>query len=187
MRMPPGTVLVASPGEDADPLFRRTAIAVVDADPSGAVIGVVLNRPLNRRAIEQTALAPLFLPDAQAPAFWGGPMGDLPVVLAELSSTDGLEWFHLQDRQPRPFLLPRVGVIALGEHPDAFDGRIQRARLFVGLCVWDAQQVEAEVMRGDWLLGEGSAEDFFCQAPEALWAEVLARIPPSGGRDGRQP
>lgn len=177
MRIRPGTLLVAPPGEDADPLFRRAVVLVLDAEPGGTLSGVVLNRPLDRRAIEQSALAPLFLPDAQAPVYWGGPMGDLPAILVELTSTDGLEWFHLPHRQPRPFPLPAVGVVALGEHPDAFDGRIQRARLFVGLCVWGAQQLEGEVARGEWLLADGSADDVFSQAPEALWTQAYGRLP----------
>lgn len=173
--LPVGTLLVAPPSEDADPLFHRTIILVVDREPNGITSGLALNRPLEQRAIERSALAPLFLPDPQAPAYWGGPMGEEPAVLAEFTSSDSLEWFHLGVRQHRPFPVPNVGLVALGEHADAFEGRIRRARLFVGMCVWGEGQLEAEVARGEWECSHATAEDIFTRAPGMLWDAVRAR------------
>ncbi len=171
----PGTLLAAPVSEDADPVFRQTVILVVDRQSDGITTGLALNRPLRRRAIEQSALAPLFLPDAQAPVYWGGPLGEDAALLAQLTSGEGLEWFHLDVRLRRPFPLPDVAVVALGEHPDALEGRIRRARLYVGLCVWGAEQLEGEVERGEWLLAAAVADDLFADSPETLWERVLAR------------
>ena len=63
---------------------------------------------------------------------------------------DGLEWFHLPIEQRRPFPLPNIGVIAVAEHPYPFEDRIERARLFVGLCVWGRGQLEREIERETW-------------------------------------
>jgi putative transcriptional regulator len=172
----PGTLLVAPTSVAADTLFARTAILILDREPSGITTGLAITRPLqDQRAMDASALVLRFISDPNAPAFWGGPMGKDPAILAELTSTDGLEWFHLHIQQPRPFPLPNVGVIAVAEHTDVFDGRITRARLYVGLCVWARNQLEREVERGDWLLTRATPDDLFSADPEALWPNLVAR------------
>jgi putative AlgH/UPF0301 family transcriptional regulator len=59
-------------------------------------------------------------------------------------------------------------LIALGEHHDAFDGRIVRARLFVGLSIWAAVMLQREIERGEWLLAQANIADVFDDAPETL-------------------
>src|SRR5215216_2990767 len=95
----PGTLLIAPPGEDADPVFGRSVILIVDRESNGITTGIAINRPTQQCVADTFALALLFVPDPQAPVFWGGPMGDEPAVLAQLTATDGLEWFHLGKRQ----------------------------------------------------------------------------------------
>jgi putative AlgH/UPF0301 family transcriptional regulator len=71
--------------------------------------------------------------------------------------------------------LPDVGLIAVGEHPEPFESRVVRARLYVGLCVWDSGQLDDEVERALWLTTPVIAEDIFGPDPEHLWAESLQR------------
>jgi putative transcriptional regulator len=170
----PGTLLRARAESDPGDVLARTVILIVDREPNGITTGIALNRPLERRVTETSALALLFIPDPAARAFWGGPMGNDPAILAQFSATDGLEWFHLPHRQLRPFPLADVGVIAVAEHPDPFDGRILRARLFIGLCVWGRGQLEGEVDRGAWTLARASVASVFSAHPERLWAELAA-------------
>jgi putative transcriptional regulator len=153
-------------------------VLIVDREPNGITSAIAINRPLEQRVTDSSALALLFVSEPDAPAFWGGPMGSDPAILAQFSAVDGLEWFHLPIRQRRPFVLPDVGLIAVAEHPGPLDGRIRRARLFVGLCVWGRGQLEAEVERGGWLLGRPTVEDLFSRHPEALWANLVARLQP---------
>jgi putative transcriptional regulator len=68
-----------------------------------------------------------------------------------------------------------VGVIAVAEHPAPFEGRILRARLFVGLCVWGRGQLEAELERQAWRLTRVTAEDLFTPEPQMLWPTLLER------------
>jgi putative AlgH/UPF0301 family transcriptional regulator len=168
-------LLVAAPTQDADAIFGRTAILIVDREPNGISTGIAINRPLDQQVIDSSALALLFVPDPSATVFWGGPMGTDPAILAQLTAVDGLEWFHLPTSQPRPFPLPDVGVIAVAEHPSPFEGRIRRARLFVGLCVWGRGQLEAEVERKAWLLTPATAADLFTPQPATLWSNLRAR------------
>jgi putative transcriptional regulator len=169
----PGTLLVAAPSEDADPIFGRVVVLVVDREPNGITTGIALNRPLGQNVADTAALALLFVPEPAAPVYWGGPMGDDPAVLAQLTSIDGLEWFHMSKRQLRPFPLPDVGLIALAEHPEPFESRIRRAHLYIGLCVWDAGQLEEEVEQRQWQLAKAGPEDLFRPDPYNLWAELV--------------
>ena len=171
----PGTLLVASPALDAEATFARTAIVVLDREPNGITTAIVVNRPLPERVIDTSALALLFLPDPTAPAFWGGPMGHDPAILAQFTAVDGLEWFHLPLEQRRPFPLPDVGVIAVAEHPHPFEERIRQARLFVGLTVWGRGQLERELERDVWRLAFATVDDLFTPTPETLWQDLVAR------------
>ena len=173
----PGVLLVAPPREDTDSPFARAAILVLDREPNGITTGLAINKPLqDQRAMDASALVLRFISDPNAPAYWGGPMGKDPAILAEFSGgRDGLEWFHLPFEQQRPFPLPNVGVVAVAEHTDVFEGRIVRARLFVGLCVWGRNQLEAEVARGDWLLTEVTNDDIFTPEPDELWRRLVDR------------
>jgi putative AlgH/UPF0301 family transcriptional regulator len=167
-------VLLAPPRDDPADTFNRAVVLVVDREPSGITIGLCLNRPLQSTVIDSSALALLFVPEPDARAFWGGPMGSDPAILAEFSAVDGLEWFHLPHEQRRPFPLSDVGVIAVAEHPAPFEDRIRRARLFIGLCVWAQGQLEREIDRGAWQVRRASAEDIFTSRPEQLWADLSA-------------
>ena len=176
LSLSPGTLLVAAPEVDADRVFAGAVILVVDREPNGITTAIAIHRALpDQRAMDSSALALRFLADPSAPAFWGGPMGKDPAILAEFSDTDGLEFFHLPFEQPRPFPLANVGVIAVAEHTDVFEGRIRRARLFVGLCVWARNQLEREVERGDWLLTRATADDIFSPTPATLWSALMPR------------
>jgi putative transcriptional regulator len=172
----PGTLLVAPPSEDHDSVFARAVILIVDREPNGITSGIVLNRLLGQQVADASALALLFVPDLTAPAFWGGPMGSDPAILAQFSANDGLEWFHLAKRQRRPFPLPDVGVISVAEHTEPFEGRIRRSRLYVGLCVWGAGQLESELRAGAWQVCQARHDDLFRSDTAALWDDLQQRL-----------
>ena len=173
--MVPGTLLVAPPREGADSLFAESVILIVDREPNGITSGICINRRLDQRVTDSSALALLFVPEPDARAFWGGPMGTDPAIVAQFSSVDGLEWFHLPIRQQRPFPLPDVGVIAVAEHTAPFEDRIRRARLFIGLCVWGRGQLEGELAGQSWEFARARAEDIFSPTPDQLWFDLRAR------------
>lgn len=174
-RLAAGMLLAASPNDTQDPTFGRTVILLVDCEPNGITTGIALNRPLAEPAMSASALALLFVSDPGQNAYWGGPMGHDPAILAELDSPAGLEWFHLPHQQQRPFPLPSVGVVAVAEHPSAFEGRIRRARVFVGLCVWGRGGAEREVRQKLWHLTSATVDDVFSSSPERLWQDALDR------------
>jgi len=160
-------------------VFARTVVLIVDREPNGITTALAINRPLQQQVMDSSALALLFVPEPHAPTYWGGPMGSDPAIVAQFSDVDGLEWFHLPIEQRRPFVLPDVGLVAVAEHAGPLDGRILRARLFVGLCVWGRGQLEAEVERGAWLLGQATQETLFADHPERQWTDLVARAQPT--------
>lgn len=170
----PGTLLIAPPTEAPGSSFAEAVILLIDREPNGITTGLVLNRPVPHTVLESSALALLFISDPGAPVFWGGPMGSDPAILAHFTDTSGLEWFHLPKQLPRPFPLPDVGVIAVAEHPSPFAGRIRQARLFTGLCVWAAGQLQRELDRehGAWQPRSATVEDVFSSNPGALWDQL---------------
>jgi putative transcriptional regulator len=172
----PGILLVAPPSGDDDSVFSGAVVVVVDCEPNGITAGLVLNRVLDQQVADASALALLYVDDLTAPAYWGGPMGSDPAILAQFLDVDGLEWFHLPKRMRRPFPLPDVGVIAVAEHSEPFTGRIRRARLYLGLSVWGRGQLESEVDRGAWRLCRGEVDDLFRPDPAALWADLQPRL-----------
>jgi putative transcriptional regulator len=175
MEVAPGSLLVAPPSTAPGEVFEKTVILVVDREPNGITTGLAINRPTDQRVLDSSALALLFIPDPGARIFWGGPMGTDPSILAQFTATDGLEWFHLPIRQQRPFPLPDVGLIAVAEHPDPFEDRIRRTRLFSGLCVWGRGQLESELDREAWHVTQATPDDLFSEQPDHLWASLRAR------------
>ena len=173
MTIEPGTLLVAPRSDEPNSTFAKTVILVVDREPNGITTGIAINRPLEQRVIDSSALALLFVPEPDARVFWGGPMGSDPAVLAEFTACEGLEWFHLPIQQRRPFPLPDVGVIAVAEHPGPFEDCIRRARLFTGLCVWGRGQLEAELEHNAWQLRHATPDHVFSAHPERLWSDLL--------------
>ena len=107
---------MAASAQDADAIFARTVILIVDREPNGITTGIAINRPLDQQVIDASALALLFVADPSATVFWGGPMGSDPAILAQLTATDGLEWFHLPTSQPRPFPLPHYRLHRCQHH-----------------------------------------------------------------------
>ena len=175
MEVAPGHLLLAPPSEQADSVFGKTVILIVDQEPNGITTGLAINRPTHERVIDSSALALLFVPEPYATVFWGGPMGSDPAILAQFIAVDGLEWFHLPIRQQRPFPLPDVGLVAVAEHPEPFEDRIKRARLFSGLCVWGRGQLEAELAREAWRITNATPDDIFTDHAERLWSKLLTR------------
>jgi len=150
-----GTLLIAAPS--LFDYFRRTVVLVVEHTEQGA-FGVVLNR---RAENEVTELVPDLDPlvERGAPLWVGGPVGpDSVVVLGEFE----------QAQHSAGVVTERIGVV----DPDG-DADLVRARVFIGHAGWGPGQLEEELERDSWSVGELDPEDVFAEGD--LWAEVLGR------------
>lgn len=163
-----GMLLVATPPL-ADPNFDRTVVLLLEHGPAGS-IGIVLNRP-GETAVEDALPEWDRLAAEPRQVFVGGPVaGDAAIALGSARRPDaGAGW------EP---VVGVVGTIDLHRQPlDVLD-EIAEIRIFAGYAGWGADQLEAELAAGAWIVVPALPQDVLGPADD-LWREVLRR---QGGR-----
>ena len=156
-----GSLLVAHPAL-RDPNFRRTVILMTTHGTEGAM-GVVLNRPLQKRLGEvsgEFALGPL----AAVPLFSGGPVGKEQLIIAAWRAHSHGFQLHLGiDADKASQLLSEEETLV---------------RAFFGYSGWSPGQLENELALKTWIV-TGAPPDLFRQPGEAtLWKRVLVEAGP---------
>ena len=149
---PNGVLLVAKPGL-TDPNFRETVVLVTQTGDA-QTIGVILNRPTERKLSGETV-------------FFGGP------VLRETIVT----LFQSREQPESPAFQVLRGVY-LTMQPDTIERllarRGQRFRLYAGFSGWAPLQLQAELERDGWYVLPASVDLLFRQDTAGLWSELLA-------------
>ena len=115
-----------------DPNFRRTVLFVSEHEPDEGALGVIINRPLDRRVAELVSDTPP-AGFANVPVFLGGPVGKNQLMFAafEWQKGAGLKLTH---------------NIALDEGSDTQSHKnLLTVCAFVGYAGWGAGQLESEV------------------------------------------
>jgi len=163
-RLAKGKFLVASRAL-RDPNFYETVILLVDYDRRGA-LGVVVNRP---------SAVPLgeALPEVKElrrrkdVVYLGGPVGRDRMLLLVRTQNAPPESLRIFDR-----------VYASGSLDALRDGlsRGEGVRAFAGYAGWGPGQLDAEVARGDWLIGPADAKALFEAAPGSIWRDLIERF-----------
>jgi putative transcriptional regulator len=158
-----GQFLIASPAI-LDPNFHRTVVLITAHTEEGAV-GLIVNRRSEATVHEAVPqLDELAEPDARI--FVGGPVNAEGVaVLAEFEDPDDAGVGVLGD----------VGFVALDEALETQPPRVERARVFAGVASWEADQLEGEFAREDWIMAPAGADDIFTDDPDGLWSDLLRR------------
>lgn len=154
-----GYLLVATPRID-DPWFSRSVVLVLD-DSEDETFGVILNRP-TRRTVSQLWEKVSEVPcDNQLPVHVGGPDNRAVVVL------------HTDESAADAPILPGVFLTVEKQKVERI---IQQEeipqRLSLGTASWDAQQLEAELAEGDWLVLRATKGLIFAE-PENQWREAI--------------
>lgn len=162
-----GSLLLAHPVL-RDETFRRTAILMSSHDEDGAM-GVVLNRPLNKRLGElggDFAFGPL----ADVPVFDGGPVARRQLILcAWMPQPDGVE-----DDDSLQLLFgidPERASELAGQ-----DG--VQVRAFLGYAGWSGGQLEGELERDTWVVANLEPSIIRHRPDETLWRRVLSDLDP---------
>lgn len=158
-----GKFLIASPAL-ADPNFARAVVLIAEHTDDGAM-GLILNRPTDAvvaEAVEE--LAGVVEPGETV--FVGGPVQEQSVmVLAEFDDP----------AQAAALVIEDIGFLPADAEFAALSGRTRRARVFAGHSGWGPGQLDDELEEGAWIVGDPRADDVFSDAPDELWARVLAR------------
>jgi putative transcriptional regulator len=148
---PNGVLLVAKPGL-LDPNFRETVVLVSQA-ADGSTVGVILNRPTERRH-EPTG----------EPIGYGGPvMREVLVALFRSASTPEAPAFHV------------LNGIYLSMRPEHIARPVENRRLFAGFAGWAPGQLESELARDDWLVQPASAKLVLRNNMDGIWEELVRK------------
>jgi putative transcriptional regulator len=162
---PNGLLLVAKPAL-RDPNFVQTVV-LVTRTPDGGAVGVILNRPGERR-----------LRNWPQPLYTGGPVMQ-QVVIALFAAQS----------PPREAAFSVLPQVYLSMHPKNLEALLAepspRMRLFSGFSGWAPRQLEAEIDGGGWYVMRATPALLFRQDTSGMWNELveLAR----GARTSRDP
>lgn len=151
-----------------DSNFRRTAILMSSHDEEGAM-GVVLNRPLNKRLGElggDFAFGPL----AKVPLFDGGPVEKRQVILCAWRP-------HPTDPEDGDAFQLLFGLDTARASELAEEEGVQ-VRAYLGYAGWTGGQLEGELERDTWVVADLEPEVIQRPADESLWRHVLGGLDP---------
>lgn len=157
-------VLVA--GRDMVGFYRRTVLLVLPAG-GGRHVGFIVNRPTpfgvaeivgDRRSSER-----------DEPVFFGGPRYTTVVFLL----------MHRSEAPPgRVIAIARDTYLAVGAEAieRAIEADNHGTRLFAGLVLWPAGQLEHELAHGLWYVMSHDPGVVFSAGPETLWENLVRRF-----------
>ncbi|HVJ63711.1 MAG TPA: YqgE/AlgH family protein [Bdellovibrionota bacterium] len=176
--------LVALP-KAQDEFFSQAVVLVTHHDEEGAV-GFMINKHVGSEDSEQTQMVAEVkdtdgntLYELRSDVFLGGPVSEESLFVIHNVDALGVTGEEVGEN------------LYLSSDPETFQSLLeseelaQRRRFFVGICSWDAGQIESETRAGTWvtvpfdkqfLFGEATYSESFV---EDVWKNVLK----SGGLD----
>lgn len=166
-----GKLLVAMPGM-TDPRFDHSVILICAHSGDGAM-GLIINKPvedLNFAGLLDQLAIPRVPQGRDIRVHSGGPVergrgfvlhsGDYPAGPATMRVTGGYQMTATLDI---------LEALARGEGPRA-------ALLALGYSGWGPGQLEAEIMRNDWLIADAPSDIVFAADDGAKWAGALKSL-----------
>ncbi|MCO5994004.1 YqgE/AlgH family protein [Actinoallomurus rhizosphaericola] len=166
-----GRLLVATP-QLTDPNFRRSVVLIVEHEPEGGTLGVVLNRP-TQVPVDQVLPPWSELVTGPSVVFQGGPVAlDSALALAQVPGTDEPLGWRALNGSPA---VARVGLVDLDVPPEILAPEVARLRVFAGYAGWGTGQLQSEIDEGAWYVLSAESGDVFAEEPDGLWPAVLRR------------
>ena len=156
----PGIFLFSSPRLQ-DPNFLHTVVFLISYGKEGAS-GLIINRPTKIPLSEA-------IPDLEGteklskPIYFGGPVNTnlMLVLLRSDSSLEGARKVlgNIYFTASRKILTDVLG----NPDPD------KRVRVFAGYSGWAPKQLDAEFVRGDWVIQDADPGAVFSEDPSKIW------------------
>ena len=167
-RLSRGAILIAKESMP-DPNFAETVLLITEYEETGTV-GLILNRPLERPAVE-------ILPQLQEleldalNLYLGGPVRLNSLrLLVQASSSNLSEYYHVVDNVFQ--IIDLRGVEQLLKQ----QMRQFHIRLYAGYAGWHPGQLEQELLRGDWHLSGADTTLIFTDDPASLWKTLIEQM-----------
>ena len=159
--------LVATP-EMGDPVFRQSVIMMIPTIEPPLLAGVIINEPTGTAAHEVFPHFPA-LKDAQASAYYGGPVDNGKPTLALRGATPSGKANQVFDDV---YVSTDADTIAqvLKDHAHPAD-----VRIFLGRAQWLDEQLHFEIMEGAWYMMPADADEVFSTDPAHLWRKLVER------------
>jgi putative transcriptional regulator len=166
----PGRFLVAS-RELRDSNFRETVVLIVEYDPRGGALGLIVNSPT------EVLLSQVF-PDLEGgtgdePVFRGGPVDPMQVTLLVRSDdpeADGAR--PAQHVFEDVYFSNNRGLIEWMVRAPEVAGSL---RSYAGYAGWSPGQLEAEIAVGGWHVMRGEPEAIFEEPSAKVWPRLILR------------
>lgn len=162
MQLPAGTLLLSTSRDEAD-IFERAVVLLVEANENGYT-GFMINKEMSRKLnelLEFRNSSPFLLYD-------GGPV----------------DKEHLFFVHQRSDLISGGALIAdnffLGgdftQAVQCINKRLLREKdikIFIGYCGWAPQQLEEEIIRGEWKINHVSLQKILTKDTAMLWWTLI--------------
>jgi putative transcriptional regulator len=162
-----------------DPRFAQTVLLLIDYSSQGAM-GIIINRPT------KVKLASAFpkieaLKKREDTIYIGGPVGVEQMFLLIRSVGTPGESLHV-------FADVSISSSERVLRAMAKSGKTGKSfRVYAGYAGWSPQQLDQEVMRGDWHVVQADSKIIFDKSPSEIWPELIRQSSKlwvhAGGRD----
>ena len=151
-----------------DPYFAKSVIFICEDDTNGTM-GIIVNKPISQMKIVSSGIKNKIFEDIineSEKIFFGGPVGLNEACIVQKNtgrSDDFAEKIELSTD------LDLIQEILFNEETP------KNTKLIFGHAVWDKNQLQEEIERGDWLIQEYS-NSIFKSTPKDLWNELIHKF-----------
>jgi putative transcriptional regulator len=148
-----------------DPRFAETVLLIVDYSSQGAM-GIIINRPTKVRL--SSAFPKIEgLKKRKDTIYIGGPVGIEQMFLLIRSMRTPEESLHLFADVSISSSEKILRAMAEGRKSG------NSFRVYAGYAGWSPQQLDQEVMRGDWHVVQADSKTIFDKRPSEIWPELI--------------
>lgn len=160
-----------------DPRFAQTVLLLIDYSSQGAM-GLIINRPTK---VNLSSAFPKMegFKERKDTIYLGGPVGIEQIFLLIRSVRTPEESLHV-------FADVSISSSERVLRAMAKNGKSGKSfRVYAGYAGWSPQQLDQEVMRGDWHVVQADSRTIFDMRPSEIWPELIRQSSKLWVRAGR--
>ena len=167
----PPSLLIASPGIDNESL-QQTVILLLEHDRYGAT-GLIVNRQTNFSLHEFLNIEDIKIPPQIAAWRGGGCEQTKGIILHNQPSADEHDSDVFGLSASNTMLTRLINNHQSNPSPIAIK---YPYRFLIGCVGWQAEQLDKEILRGDWMQAPLDPQILFNESADAMWQRSLASL-----------